>query len=415
MKILIEGLWHLGLVTAAGMLKLDNEIICYSNNKYEIHKLKKLELPLYEKGLLEIFKTYFKKKKIKFTSNKNEIRNAQIYWYCKDTSVNNKDEGDTDEIIKKILERLDELINCKELIISSQIRVGTYKKIENELKKKNKNINLYYIPENLRLGKALKRFLNPDRIIVGLRDKKNSKTIIKLFKTISKKIIFVKPESAEMIKHSINTFLANSICFINEITRISNSVNADSLEVSAGLKSDERIGYKSYLSPGAPYGGGTLGRDVFILKNLSKIKKIRNPLIRNISKSNDINKSYLKKFFTNNFDARKKVLILGLAYTEGTSTLRRSDALDLGFWLKKKKIKYYLHDPIIKKLSNNIHRKITFNLNKEILSSDVIIMMYRHNFYKKFQKKIFNLAKKKIIYLYDPFFIFEKNNNIRYI
>ena len=80
----------------------------------------------------------------------------------------------------------------------------------------------------------------------------------------------MKPESAEMIKHSINSFLANSICYINEITRISNSVGADPKEVSFGLKSDERIGYKSYLSPGGPFGGGTLGRDLTFLKKISK-------------------------------------------------------------------------------------------------------------------------------------------------
>ncbi len=415
MKVVIEGLWHLGLVTAAGMLKLGNEVICYSNNKYEIDKLKKLELPLFEKGLLDIFKNYLKKKKIKFTSNIDEIKNAEIYWYCKDTSVNHKDQGDTDEITKNILERLDELINCKELIISSQIRIGTFEKIENKIKTKNKKINLYYIPENLRLGKAMKRFLKPDRIIVGLRNKQSPEIIIKLYKAISKKIIFVKPESAEMIKHSINTYLANSICFINEIARISNTVNADPLEVSTGLKSDERIGYKSYLSPGGSYGGGTLGRDVFILKNLSKIKKIQNPVISNITKSNNITKNYLKNFFTNNYDVRKKVLILGLAYTEGTSTLRRSDALALGLWLKKKKINFHLHDPIINKLSKNIYEKFTFNLDKKILYSDVIILMYKHNFYKKFQKVIFDLAKKKNIYLYDPFFIFERNYDIKYI
>ena len=143
-----------------------------------------------------------------------------------------------------------------------------------------------------------------------------------------------------MIKHSINSFLASSICFINEITRISNSVNADPKEVSFGLKSDERIGYKSYLSPGGPYGGGTLGRDLTFLKRISRSKNIKNPLIENIIKSNFITKNYLKKYFDKKSNLNKKVLVLGLAYTEGTSTLRQSDAINFSYFLKRKRLTF---------------------------------------------------------------------------
>ena len=337
MKIVIEGLWHLGLVTTAGMLELGNEVVCYSSNKDEIVRLNSLDLPLYEKGILKIFKKNIHNKKLRFSYNKKEISTAKIYWYCHDTHINKRDEADTKTLIKNILNRVSELKNCREFIISSQISVGTIKKIEQKIKKNNLNIRVSYIPENLRLGKALDRFLNPDRIILGSRNNQSIKIISKLFRRISKKIFTVKPESAEMIKHSINSFLANSICYINEITRISNSVGADPKEVSFGLKSDERIGYKSYLSPGGPFGGGTLGRDLTFLKKISKTRSIKNPIIENIIKSNIVTKNHLKNFFNKSSNKNQKVLILGLAYTEGTSTLRQSDAINFSYWLKKKK------------------------------------------------------------------------------
>jgi|APSaa5957512493_1039668.scaffolds.fasta_scaffold04682_4 UDPglucose 6-dehydrogenase len=415
MKIVIEGLWHLGLVTTAGMLELGNEVVCYSSNKDEIVRLNSLDLPLYEKGILKIFKKNIHNKKLRFSYNKKEISTAKIYWYCHDTHINKRDEADTKTLIKNILNRVSELKNCREFIISSQISVGTIKKIEQKIKKNNLNIRVSYIPENLRLGKALDRFLNPDRIILGSRNNQSIKIISKLFRRISKKIFTVKPESAEMIKHSINSFLANSICYINEITRISNSVGADPKEVSFGLKSDERIGYKSYLSPGGPFGGGTLGRDLTFLKKISKTRSIKNPIIENIIKSNIVTKNHLKNFFNKSSNKNQKVLILGLAYTEGTSTLRQSDAINFSYWLKKKKIKLYMHDPIIKKLPKKINSVFANKLYDRLSDTNIFILMYNHNFYKKYQKILFSLAKKKKIYIYDPFFIFERNKNINYI
>ena len=215
------------------------------------------------------------------------------------------------------------------MIISSHIEVGSIKKIEKKIKKMKLKIRVTYIPENLRLGKSIERFLFPDRIIVGCRNSKSINYIKKIYGKIAQKTVFVSPESAEIIKHSINSFLANSICFINEISRISKIMGANPKEVSYGLKSDERIGFKSYLSTGSAYGGGTLGRDVMFLNKICKEKKIRLPLINSINLSNKETKNILLNYFKKNYKKHKKILFLGLAYTEGTSTLRRSEVLKL--------------------------------------------------------------------------------------
>lgn len=415
MKILIDGLWHLGLVTTAGLLKLNNEVICYLDDYKLINSLNKLKLPLYEKNLEKILKENLKKKNLSFTSDDKFLKSAKIYWCCYDTPVNDLDEGDTNIILKKIYKRLDKLRSCEELIISSQIGVGSVKKVEDKISKLKLNLRVTYIPENLRLGKAVERFLFPDRIIVGCRNQESVKNIKKIYGKIKNKIIFVKPESAEMIKHSINSFLANSICFINEITKISKISGADPREVSYGLKSDERIGFKSYLSPGSAYGGGTLGRDVMFLKNFAKKNNIKLPLITNINESNKETKNYLLNFFKKNKRNNKKILFLGLAYTQGTSTLRRSDVLTIINLMKKRKCKFYLHDPIITRLPKLYEKYLAVNLHSKISEVDTIIILYNHPFYKKFQKKIDTIASQKKLYIHDPFMILNLNKNVNYI
>jgi UDPglucose 6-dehydrogenase len=417
MKIVIDGLWHLGLVTAAGLLKLNNKVTCFSSKKKLVKNLKNLKLPIYEKGLEKILRYNLKNKKLIFTNDEKALRLTKVYWYCLDTPVNENDEGNTKFILDNIYSNLKKLKACEELIISSQINVGSIKKIEEKIKIMRLKIRVTYIPENLRLGKAIRRFLFPDRIIVGCRNIQSINIIKKIYGRIANKINFVNPESAEMIKHSINSFLANSICFINEISKISKIVGADSKEVSYGLKSDERIGFKSYLSPGSAYGGGTLGRDVMSLNKFSKDKKIKLPLLNNISLSNRENKNILINYFKKNKKKHKKILFLGLAYTEGTSTLRSSDVLKLANWMKKKKIQFFLHDPHVSNIPKFFKKNFTNNLDQIIDNIDTIIIMYNHTYYKKFQTIIERLSNIKKIFIYDPFMIlnFYKKNKIEYI
>lgn len=420
MKIVIEGLWHLGLVTAAGLVKLNHNVICYSSNSEEINNLNKLKLPIFEKSLINTFRQGLMSKKLKFTSDKSCLSDAKIYWYCADVPVKKNDIGDSNLIFESICKRIKDLKSCKELIISSQIKIGTIARIEKEIQKKLLKINVSYLPENLRLGMALKRFLKPDRIIAGCRSNKSYKIINKIFQKIKTKIIKVKPESAEIIKHSINAFLANSVCFINEISKISNYYNSDNHEISVGLKSDERIGKKSYLSPGEAYAGGTLGRDVRVLEKISKKNKLKNFILENINKSNLETKNYLKNTINKKFlGLNKKILILGLAYTQNTSSLRNSEAIKLAIWLKKKKFKFKMHDPLIKNkllvqdIPKNLLANISNNLKNDMLSANVIIVMTNNKYYMKLGENL-RYMKKKTIYLHDPFKVLKDFKNFRY-
>ena len=142
-------------------------------------------------------------------------------WFTYDTPVNEYDQANTEYVLDKIKKTLKKLKSNKLVIISSQLPVGSIKLLE--IYSKNilrKNFYFFCCPENLRLGNSLSSFLHADRMIVGYRGNKSKKKIINFLKTINKNLVWMKIESAEVTKHAINSFLASSISFINEISSI---------------------------------------------------------------------------------------------------------------------------------------------------------------------------------------------------
>jgi UDPglucose 6-dehydrogenase len=155
-----------------------------------------------------------------------------------------------------------------------------------------------------------------------------------------------------MVKHALNSFLALSITFINEIARLCEHVGADAQEVAAGLKSEPRIGPKAYLGPGGPFAGGTLARDVVTLTRLGAEKRETLSLIPAIKQSNDLHRGWaFRRLQTRLGDLRgQTIAVLGLVYTPGTDTLRRSAAVELCQQLLAAGARVLAFDPAVKSL-----------------------------------------------------------------
>ena len=148
--------------------------------------------------------------------------------------------------------------------------------------------------------------------------------------------------------------------------------SSDPLEIEKGLKSEERIGYKSYLSPGSAFAGGTLGRDVNLLNKISRENKLNNSLIRNILKSNKVQKEYIYQNIRKY--KKKNIIIIGLSYKEGTSTLRQSESIKFAMWLKKNNYKFFLYDPKIEKIPKTL-KKNYFKFRQKIKDIDIYIFL----------------------------------------
>jgi UDPglucose 6-dehydrogenase len=325
--IAVLGLWHLGCVTAACSAK-QFQVIGLDFDRDVIEKLNSGKAPLLEPGLDDLLAAGIASKKLAFTTNpKAACANANVLWVCYDTPVNDDDESDVEFVLVNLRKTLRQLAKHALVLISSQLPVGTCAKLEKDFPQ----FSFAYSPENLRLGKAIESFENADRVVVGVRDDGKKETLQTLFAPFTRQILFMRTESAEMVKHALNSFLAVSITFINEIARLCEHVGADAKEVSIGLKSEPRIGSRAYLGPGGPFAGGTLARDVVSLTKLGTANGEKLSVIPAIKQSNDRHRDWAFARLQSNLENLKgrKIGVLGLTYTTNTNTLRRSAAVEL--------------------------------------------------------------------------------------
>ena len=348
MKICVLGLWHLGSVTAACCAK-HFPVIGLDFDATNIAKLNSGHAPLLEPGLDELISAGLAAKKLSFTSDATiACENANILWLTYDTPVNDADESDVEFVLGNLRRALPHLPNGALVLISAQLPVGTCAKLEKEFPQ----FHFACSPENLRLGKAIDAFEKAERAVVGIRNDTKKALLEQLFKPFAAQIIFMRTESAEMVKHALNAFLALSITFINEVARLCEHTGADAKEVSAGLKSEARIGPKAYLGPGGPFAGGTLARDVVTLTKLAEANGEKISVIPAIKQSNDLHRGWaFRRLQSRLGDLRgKKISILGLTYTTNTDTLRRSAAVELCQQLLQAGAKVTVFDPAIKNL-----------------------------------------------------------------
>ena len=346
--IAVLGLWHLGCVTAACYAKRF-QVIGLEFDQGVVTKLNSGKAPLLEPGLDELIVAGLASKKLSFTTNASAAcANANVLWVCYDTPVNDEDESDVEFVLANLRKALAHLPKNALVLISSQLPVGTCAKLEKEFPQ----FSFAYSPENLRLGKAIDSFEKAERVVVGLRDDTKKETLQKIFAPVTGQILFMRTESAEMVKHALNSFLALSITFINEIARLCEHTGADAKEVAAGLKSEPRIGPRAYLGPGGPFAGGTLARDVVSLTRLAESNGETLSVIPAIKQSNDLHRGWIFARLQSSLGDLKdrRIGILGLTYTTNTNTLRRSAAVELCKRLVDAGARVSAFDPAIKSL-----------------------------------------------------------------
>jgi len=366
MKVCVYGLWHLGLVTIAGLSKLGHSVV--GLDSFDLQPLNKGDITVYEPGVSDAIKDGIKDYLISFTNDPVvALSGADVVWVTFDTPIDDNGNVNLKFIESKIISILNYVEDGTKLIISSQVRVGFTERIEKIILKNYpyKRISIAYSPENLRLGNALEIFNNPDRIIIGVNYNER-KEFEPFFKTISQNLIWMSIPSAEMTKHAINTFLSMSICFANEIARICDRVGASSNDVEVGLKTDNRIGYKSYTRSGNAYSGGTLERDVKCLRDVALKSFVTTPIISSISDSNDHHKIWIQSKCLDIMHNKLKdrvIMVFGLTYKEGTNTLRRSGSLEFCEWLDKEGCIVYAYDDLIKARTSEIPNYINIVTN----------------------------------------------------
>lgn len=422
-KVAVVGLWHLGCTVSAGLAEAGYFVTGVDFDKKIIEDLKLNKPPLFEPGLEDLIKKNQDNGRLGFTADfKSALEKKKFIVIGFDTPVDNQDRPDA-SVLYKACEKIAQFAaNDCIIIIMSQVKVGTCRDIKKFILKRNPKLrcSIVYNPENLMLGQAIKKFLEPDRVIVGLESESTRPVMEKFYQIINAPKIYMDLESAEMVKHATNSFLAMSISFINEIADICETVGADVRKVVEGLKADGRIGTRAFLSPGIGYAGGTLGRDIAVLSDLGKFKKLKTDIINAVR---DVNNGRQKKIIEKIKNIlgslrNKKIVILGLTYKPGTSTLRRSMSLEIAKKLLKGGAKIKAYDPkITRSIKGMSGVKICPDAHSAVTEADVILLATDWPEFKQLDfAKIKQIAGKAVVVdcknFLSPEFI--KNNGLTY-
>lgn len=408
MKICVIGLWHLGLVTSVCLAEKKHKVYATDFDKDLLLKLKQGQYKIVEDNLNTSLDKYQKNNSIKIEENLNYcINNIDYLWVTYDTPVNKKDLGDYLLIINRLKKIISLLKKKTNIIISSQLPIGSIKNLEKFSKIKH---NYICIPENLKIGEGIRSFNNQERIIVGIRKNSLKKKLQSLLKDYTKEVIFMKTESAEMTKHALNTYLGLNISFANEIASLCDFYGALYPEVENALKKEKRISKYAYLSAGSSYSGGTIGRDINYLKNINKYIHNNLHLIKSIPKSNEENKFWVLKKIKENFNNFNglKISLWGISYKENSNIIRRSLALEIAEKFIDYNVKLNAYDPLINKLPKKYTNKIKMYNDPidTLYDSNIVIIFTNSSKIRKLTIKNFQKVNNKI-------FIYDQNNYLK--
>jgi UDPglucose 6-dehydrogenase len=331
--IVVAGLWHLGCVTAACLAKHES-VVGYDEDALRVRELASGRAPLHEPGLDRLLAEGIARLTLSFSNDRRSLEDASIVWVTYDTPVDDEDEPDAAFVRDRIEVLFPHLRDGTIVVVSSQVPVGFTRAVGDTFVRRfpERSVAFVYAPENLRLGHAIETFERRARIVVGSGpDPEVTARIGGLLRRYGNSILWMSLESAEMAKHALNAFLGVSVAFSNEIARVCERTGADAKDVEAALRSDSRIGAHAYLSPGLGFSGGTLARDLRVLARIGADERLDTAVVAGAIQSNRRQQRWLLEKIGEVLTplAGKRIAVLGLTYKPGTSTLRRSIAVEL--------------------------------------------------------------------------------------
>jgi UDPglucose 6-dehydrogenase len=353
MRVCVAGLWHLGTVTAAALASVGHEVTAHDADPAVVANLTAGRPPLFEPGLQELVADGLASGRLRPVADAADaVRDATVVWVAYDTPVDAEDVADVDHVLDRVRALLPLLDDGTVVLLSSQLPVGSTARLRADAPP---GIAFAYSPENLRLGKAIEVFLEPDRVVVGTDDAHARAVVGALLEPITDRVEWMGVESAEMTKHALNAFLATSVTFINEVAALCERVGADAAAVSRALKSEHRIGPRAYLGPGGAFAGGTLARDVRALTTIGDAHALPTPLLHGVWESNAAHRGWSRRTIGSLLGMEgKTIAVWGLTYKPGTDTLRRSASVELCTDLLAAGATVRAHDPAVTALPSGV-------------------------------------------------------------
>ena len=359
MNIAIVGTGYVGLVSGTCFADTGANVTCVDVDINKIERLKKGEIPIYEPGLDELVLKNMKAGRLKFTSSLPEVLNEQEIVFSAVGTPPDED-GSADlkyvlQVAKTITQNLSRLFG---VVTKSTVPVGTARKvratIQEELDKRGVDVafDVASNPEFLKEGNAIKDFMSPDRVVVGIESERAKTILTRLYKPFlinNFRVIFMDIPSAEMTKYASNSMLATRISFMNDIANRCECVGADVNMVRQGIGSDTRIGRK-FLYAGCGYGGSCFPKDVKALIKTADDCGYSMEVLKAVEHVNEKQKSILfhKLQAAYNGDSLKgkTIALWGLSFKPETDDMRESTALVIIKLLKEAGCTIRAFDPV---------------------------------------------------------------------
>ena len=360
MNIAIVGTGYVGLVTGTCFSEMGVHVTCVDVDEHKIEKLKQGIVPIYEPGLETLVHKNTKSGRLQFTTRLEDVINhVDIVFSAVGTPPDEDGSADLKYVLD-VARTIGRHINRYVVVVTkSTVPVGTARKvkatIQEELNKRGVNVDFDIAsnPEFLKEGNAVKDFMSPDRVVVGVESERARKLMARLYKPfmiVSDRLIFTDIASAEMIKYAANSMLATRISFMNDIANLCELVGADVNMVRKGIGSDTRIG-KKFLYAGCGYGGSCFPKDVKALIKTAADMGYPMRVLQAVEEVNKDQKLVLYHKIVNYYGGEdqlrgKTVAIWGLSFKPETDDMREAPSLVLIDLLLKAGAVVRVYDPV---------------------------------------------------------------------
>lgn len=392
------GLTHLGAVASISWASKFDKVIALDIYQNLVDEFSAGKSPFKEPGMQEMLDKY--KDKMIFTNDFSNLSECDCIFITHDIVTDEKNHSKYDDFYKLINKAIPYLPQNIPIILMSQISVGMTRKLKGYIKEKRPNLkfDIIYFVDTLIIGIALNRFLHPERIIIGTED--GSAKILEIkypflkeqLKSFNAPLIFMRYESAEMTKICINLYLFNSVIYANAVADLCEAYSADMNEIIPALRMDKRIGAYSYIIPSLGVTGGHLERDMRTIEKMQRKAGIRSDWIEKLISVNSKRYKWIEKKLKNHLFPKvknPKICIWGLAYKEGTASLKNAIAPKIVKELPDK-IKFTAYDPNIKSVGKSNQIELAVDPFVALKGADCLIILKELDEVKNINANKFN-------------------------
>src|SRR5438105_6850006 len=350
MDVSIIGSGYVGLVTGACFAEVGHNVTCVDNDARKIETLRAGKIPIYEPGLEELIHRNVSAQRLRFTGSVKEgVANSQVVFIAVPTPPQHDGSVDLSFIEKVAREIAGVLTDYRVIVDKSTVPIKTGEKVAESIKRYNRHRAKFDVvsnPEFLREGCAVNDLMQPDRIVIGAQSEHAVDVMKKVYEPFMAPILVTDINSAELIKHAANSFLALKISYINAVSAICEASGADVEKVADGIGMDRRIG-RTFLNAGIGYGGSCFPKDLAAFITICDQLGVPFNLLKEVQRINSTQRDrFLKKLRDALWVLREKhIAVWGLAFKPDTDELRSSVAIELVAEMLREGAQVSVYDP----------------------------------------------------------------------